>query len=249
MALDYFQQACKGLDYLHYNKVLLAPWHPAQLAWMLAAQRLCMPSCSECSWFPTRPDNPPLLPPLAPTHTPPLQVVHGDLKPENLLVSGTGELKLADFGSSRCGLLLRRGLQAAAAVAAAPGAGRALGGGRLASLRPGGCAAVAALRVLAPPAASSCCCCWPLVLLAPAELLCPPTPPHPTPPQPLQGAGRQVHPAEAVRHACLLGARGDQQCVRGRLCGGRVGAGRLPLLLHLRPPALPGGCALARWPR
>lgn len=48
VSLDFFRQACRGLDYLHYNKV-----------------------------------------------------VHGDLKPENLLVSATGELKLADFGSSR----------------------------------------------------------------------------------------------------------------------------------------------------
>jgi serine/threonine protein kinase len=31
------------------------------------------------------------------------QVVHGDLKPENLLVSSNGELKISDFGCSRCG--------------------------------------------------------------------------------------------------------------------------------------------------
>ncbi|GLC68350.1 hypothetical protein PLESTF_000681800 [Pleodorina starrii] len=47
-AREYFRQACLGLDYLHYNKV-----------------------------------------------------VHGDLKPENMLVSGSGLLKIADFGSSR----------------------------------------------------------------------------------------------------------------------------------------------------
>lgn len=28
-------------------------------------------------------------------------VIHGDLKPENMLVSGSGLLKIADFGSSR----------------------------------------------------------------------------------------------------------------------------------------------------
>lgn len=31
------------------------------------------------------------------------KVVHGDLKPENLLVSSNGELKISDFGCSRCG--------------------------------------------------------------------------------------------------------------------------------------------------
>lgn len=31
-----------------------------------------------------------------------LQVVHGDIKPENLLVSSNGELKISDFGCSRC---------------------------------------------------------------------------------------------------------------------------------------------------
>lgn len=31
------------------------------------------------------------------------QVVHGDIKPENLLVSSNGELKISDFGCSRCG--------------------------------------------------------------------------------------------------------------------------------------------------
>ena len=29
------------------------------------------------------------------------RVVHGDIKPENLLVSATGELKISDFGCSR----------------------------------------------------------------------------------------------------------------------------------------------------
>lgn len=29
------------------------------------------------------------------------QVVHGDIKPENLLVSSNGELKISDFGCSR----------------------------------------------------------------------------------------------------------------------------------------------------
>lgn len=30
------------------------------------------------------------------------KVVHGDIKPENLLVSSSGELKISDFGCSRC---------------------------------------------------------------------------------------------------------------------------------------------------
>jgi serine/threonine protein kinase len=30
-----------------------------------------------------------------------VQVVHGDIKPENLLVSSNGELKISDFGCSR----------------------------------------------------------------------------------------------------------------------------------------------------
>jgi serine/threonine protein kinase len=34
-----------------------------------------------------------------------VQVVHGDIKPENLLVSSNGELKISDFGCSRCALL------------------------------------------------------------------------------------------------------------------------------------------------
>jgi [calcium/calmodulin-dependent protein kinase] kinase len=46
--LQFFRQACLGLDYLHYN-----------------------------------------------------HVVHGDLKPENLLVTAGGTLKIADFGSAR----------------------------------------------------------------------------------------------------------------------------------------------------
>lgn len=29
------------------------------------------------------------------------KVVHGDIKPENLLLSATGELKISDFGCSR----------------------------------------------------------------------------------------------------------------------------------------------------
>ncbi|KAI8467317.1 MAG: hypothetical protein J3K34DRAFT_523847 [Monoraphidium minutum] len=48
VAADYFRQAIKGLEYLHYHKV-----------------------------------------------------VHGDIKPENLLVSANGELKISDFGCSR----------------------------------------------------------------------------------------------------------------------------------------------------
>ncbi|KAI8474002.1 MAG: kinase-like domain-containing protein [Monoraphidium minutum] len=48
VAADYFRQAMKGLEYLHYHKV-----------------------------------------------------VHGDVKPENLLVSANGELKISDFGCSR----------------------------------------------------------------------------------------------------------------------------------------------------
>eukprot|EP01025_Chloroclados_australasicus_P041400 TRINITY_DN4384_c0_g3_i1.p1 TRINITY_DN4384_c0_g3~~TRINITY_DN4384_c0_g3_i1.p1 ORF type:complete len:881 (+),score=81.81 TRINITY_DN4384_c0_g3_i1:160-2802(+) len=47
-AREYFRMMCKGLDYLHYNRV-----------------------------------------------------VHGDLKPENLLLDGKGELKIADFGCAR----------------------------------------------------------------------------------------------------------------------------------------------------
>eukprot|EP01025_Chloroclados_australasicus_P035441 TRINITY_DN3608_c1_g1_i2.p1 TRINITY_DN3608_c1_g1~~TRINITY_DN3608_c1_g1_i2.p1 ORF type:complete len:878 (+),score=72.97 TRINITY_DN3608_c1_g1_i2:7096-9729(+) len=47
-ALEYFRMMCKGLDYLHYNRI-----------------------------------------------------VHGDLKPENLLIHGKGELKIADFGCAR----------------------------------------------------------------------------------------------------------------------------------------------------
>lgn len=47
LAAEYLRQACRGLDYLHYNNV-----------------------------------------------------VHGDLKPENLLVSASGQLKISDFGSS-----------------------------------------------------------------------------------------------------------------------------------------------------
>lgn len=33
--------------------------------------------------------------------------MHGDIKPENLLVSSNGELKISDFGCSRCGVGLR----------------------------------------------------------------------------------------------------------------------------------------------
>lgn len=37
------------------------------------------------------------------------KVVHGDLKPENLLVSSNGELKISDFGCSRYDAQLTNG--------------------------------------------------------------------------------------------------------------------------------------------